>query len=435
MEKKSYHNDHLTGLAKMAEFRKVLQDKLPEYAKQNKSCAIIMLSLRRLKALNFEQGHESGDILIQTIGKRLEKLPINTKIIARFHGTNFVMMMEDINRHDAIEKIVRNILHVLNQPVTLVNEQHLPTITAGISLFPEHGADAAVLIDKAFKASFQAGQVGNGNQLVFSEGAVIHSHVSTLLENDLLIAIKNNELRLLYQLQIDATSDHVHGAEALVRWFNPRLGEISPVFFIPIAENSGFINAIGDWVLEHSCQKLSKWRMEKLVDDEFFLSINVSPLQLKEEQFHEKVISIIKKYNLPPKAIQIELTETSLMENVQASIKQLKILRDAGIKIAVDDFGTGYSSLTYLSNLPVSIVKLDRSFVSSINDAATQMVIKSVIDLAHQLNLEVTAEGVETDSQLQLLKKFNCDLLQGFYFSMPVNEQNFLEKIKTFREK
>lgn len=434
MADKEFKKDTLTGLPERAELEYLLQEKIQEAKKNHTVLTVVLFSLHRIKALNSKSGHEKGDLLIRLIAKRLENLPIECVILSRFYGTNFVLVFDAVESKSAIEKTINNVLHVISQPLTLVEDQHIPNITAGVSLYPDNGVDAHVLIDKAFRASFIAYQPGYSKQLVFSEENGKKSKVSMILESDLLDALKNNELKLLYQPQLLAKDNSIEGAEALIRWFNPRLGEVSPVFFIPIAENTGLINLIGEWVIDKACERLSQWRKDKSVSEDFFLSVNVSPVQLQNDQLCEYILNVLKKYDLPSSALQIELTETALMQNVKLSIQQLEVLKRKGVVISVDDFGTGYSSLTQLSTLPIGIVKLDQSFVASIHEPATQMIVKSIIDLAHQLNFIVVAEGVENKSQIAILNKFNCDRLQGFYFSTPLDEPKFLERFKLWNK-
>lgn len=434
MTDKQFKKDMLTGLSERAELEHLLQERIQAAEKNHTMLSVVLFSLHRIKTLNSKSGHEKGDLLIRLIAKRLENLPIESVILSRFYGTNFVLVLEGVDSKSAIEKTVNNILHVISQPLTLVEEQHIPNITAGVSLYPDNGVDAHVLIDKAFRASFIAYQPGYSKQLVFSEENGRRSKVSMILESDLLDALKNNELKLLYQPQIMAKDNSIEGAEALIRWFNPRLGEVSPVFFIPIAENSGLINLIGEWVIDKACERLSQWRKSGGVGDDFFLSINVSPIQLQNEKLYDFIINTLRKYQLPASSIQVELTETALMQNVKLGIHQLEMLKRSGVIISVDDFGTGYSSLTQLSTLPISIVKLDQSFVASIHEPATQMIVKSIIDLAHQLDFVVVAEGVENKSQIVALNKFGCDRLQGFYFSTPLDEGKFLERFKLWKK-
>jgi len=429
VNKKQQKNDSTLKLLSQTALVKRLAALLENAQQEHKLIAVVMISLHHLKTINSEFGHKSGDELIEAVGKRLTNLPIKYDVVAKLYGTNFILVLEDLENKSQVEEVVSKIIHVLHQPIVISNQQHIPSATAGISLYPDNAVTAEKLIDKAFQAAHMAHLSGMQPYVFYAYEISSSSQANRILENDLLLALQQKEFRLLFQPQINTKTNEIEGVEALVRWFNSRLGEISPVFFVPIAENSGLINVIGEWVIDKACSRIESWLKQGVIDDNFFISINVSPVQLENNQLCDYILSVLSKYDVPSKMIQIELTETGLMQNLKSSIKQLEMMRESGIKIAVDDFGTGYSSLTHLSNLPVDIVKLDRSFISSINDPTTQMVVKSVIDLAHQLELQVTAEGVETEEQLKILNEFNCDLIQGFYYSMPLNEEQILRKI------
>lgn len=430
MDNNPYKKNGQSGLVNYETLINKLNNAIELAHQQHKLVAVIMVSLHQLKKINVEFGHKCGDELVEMVGERLLSLPIECKAIANFHGTNFILIIEGIETKSDVEKIVSKILHVLHQPVLISDQQHIPSITAGISLYPDNALLAEELIDKAFQAGHRAHLNGSEKHVFYAKRLSSGSQLNRILENDLLLALKNEEFRLLFQPQINTKTNKIEGVEALARWFNLRLGEISPVFFIPIAENTGLINLIGEWVIERACNRISYWKKEGVVSSDFFVSVNVSPIQLESNTLCDFILNALDRYKIPHDQFQVELTETGLMQNIKSSIKQLTFLKKNDVKIAVDDFGTGYSSLTHLSNLPVDIIKLDKSFVASINEPMTQMVVKSIIDLAHQLNLSVTAEGVETEEQLNILKEFDCDFIQGFYFSIPINEEKLLKKLK-----
>ena len=427
--------DALTNLPN----RRLLLDRINHAltsSERNKThCALLFIDLDRFKALNDTFGHDQGDILLQHVANRLNECVRESDTVARLGGDEFVVLLEHLNGEAnaaaAQAKVVgEKILSSLNMVYQLSEHEYYCSCSIGISLISEHEDTADELLKRADIAMYQAKLAGR-NMLQFfdpeMQAAVLERG---LLEADIRKGIENNEFTLYYQPQVIENGSRIYGAEVLVRWQHPKRGFVSPINFIPVAEETGLILPLGWWVLESACVQLTRWEQQTSFAG-LSLSVNVSAHQFKSPDFVERVHQILAKTGANPRLLKLELTESAFADNPEDLIAKMSMLRMVGIKFSLDDFGTGYSSLSYLKKLPLDQLKIDQSFVKDvlvdIDDAA---IVSVIIMLAHTLELDVIAEGVETEEQLQFLQSRGCKNYQGYFFGKPV-PVNMLEQMVT----
>lgn len=422
-------HDTLTGLPNRA----LLNDHLRamvEKADPDSTIALLFIDLDRFKAVNDTMGHEKGDQLLRQVSQRLQRTLRPGDIVARLGGDEFVVAAKCAQGAHAAEKIAEKILSMLVAPFDLAGQEVYVGASIGISLFPEDGETKELLFQNADTAMYEAKAAGrNGFRFFKAEMSVEAKHRVTL-ESALRHALDRNEFEMYYQPRINLATGHVEGTEALIRWNHPQLGRVPPLQFIPIAEESGFIEDIGRWVLEQSCRQ-TKELMDRAGRD-LRVSVNLSARQLKCPDLLEQVIVALERSGLPPALLELELTESALIDDMDVSAGVLKSLKALGISLAVDDFGTGYSGLSYLRKFPIDILKLDRSFVTQEDEGiSNSRFIRAFVDMAHALHLSVVAEGVETAEILQLLQDAKCDEAQGYYFAKPMPYGELENYLKT----
>ncbi|MEO5924246.1 MAG: EAL domain-containing protein [Bryobacteraceae bacterium] len=402
--------------------RRLLQDRLErtlmDAERAGGVAAVLMIDLDWFKQVNDQFGHRAGDAVLRTVGQRLAHSIRQGDTVARVGGDEFTVVMSSVADAEEAERGARRILEKLLEPISLGDRDAQIAASIGISMYPEDGQDAATLIRHADLALYQVKSRGrHGVQLYGPQiGSVLRRRMS--METSLSLALQHHELQLHYQPQADMSRNLV-GMEALIRWRNPEFGDVSPAEFIPVAEGSSLIVPIGTWALNEACRQGVTWQNAGYQPVK--MAVNVSARQLSEDNFVDIVRAALTESGLHPGLLELELTETTLMEHVEESLKRLRQIRDLGVSITIDDFGTGYSSLSYLQKLPVSSVKIDLSFVRDIAGATTTIpVIQAIIDLAHGMGLKVVAEGVETEHQLQTLRGLGCDHIQGYLLSRPL---------------
>ncbi|WP_434513859.1 EAL domain-containing protein [Dechloromonas sp. ARDL1] len=412
--------DALTGLPNRLALLIRLAQILPDARRHQWKVAMMFLDLDRFKIINDTLGHQVGDELLREVACRLSRLVRETDFVARIGGDEFVIILPAINSPADAASIASKVTAALSSPIeTDAHELHTsPSI--GISIFPDDGADADIILKNADTAMYHAKAAGRNNYQFFA-AEMNHSAAERLhIERKLRHAIARNELNLDYQPQFNATDRAPIGVEALVRWHHPTEGLISPARFIPVAEETGLINDIGDWVLNTACREMARWINAGLRP--MRVAVNVSARQLRRRDFCETVANALTTSQLPPELLELEITESSVMENPQEATLILERLGRMGVTLAIDDFGTGYSSLAYLKLFPIDHLKIDRSFVSDIeHDLNDRAIAFGTIALAHSLGLKVIAEGVETEDQLDLLRANGCDEVQGYLLSRPLN--------------
>jgi diguanylate cyclase (GGDEF)-like protein len=411
-------HDDLTGLPNRTAFSERLNRSVVRARKGHIPCAILLLDLDYFQNVNDTLGHELGDLLLIAVARRIRAGLPEAAFIARFSGDEFVILLEDATDERA-KQVGQTVLHVMAREFDIGNDRLGISASLGIVTYPTDGESASVLMRYADLALHRAKSAGRNCFVVFSRDLSEEIQRRVLLEARLKHALERKELALHYQPKQEIMSGRVVGWEALLRWQSPELGAISPEEFIPVAEQSGLILPIGDWVLREACRQLRAWQSQGLAAGT--MAVNLSTRQFRQTDLAEEISAALKDTGLAPGDLELELTESSIMDNLAAAASVLTELEQLGIRIAVDDFGTGYSSLSYLKSFPIHCLKIDRSFISDIpgddNDAA---IVRTIIALADNLGLTVVAEGVETDAQLAYLRANRCDQVQGFLFSRPL---------------
>jgi diguanylate cyclase (GGDEF)-like protein/PAS domain S-box-containing protein len=415
--------DALTGLPN----RTLLQDRLSKALaaarRRGDIAAVLFLDLDRFKIINDSLGHSFGDLLLIEVAARLKKEMREQDTVARVGGDEFIIVLTSLTSMAELDSIAARIVESVSSEFLIKGRPLGITCSLGISVFPEHGQDGETLIRNADSAMYCAKEKGSNTLCFFTDEMNTRVMERLTLENSLRCAIDRGELFLLCQPQVNIASGEITGLEALVRWQHPVLGLVMPEKFINIAENSGLITAIGDWVLKTVCSQIRKWQVEGLRVAP--VAVNVSAVQFRQERFSERIKQVLRETGLDPQYLELELTESLLLSNADVMFGVLKNLNDMGLKLVIDDFGTGYSSLSYLRQFPVTKLKIDRSFIRDVavnpDDAA---ITTAIINMAKGLSLKVIAEGVEDEAQLSFLREHDCDEYQGYYFSRPLNVQD-----------
>ena len=414
------HYDHLTSLPNRSKLKLLLEDELMRAEAEKYTSALLFIDLDRFKRINEMFGHDIGDELLIQIAERIIKTIGPTNIAARLSGDEFVVFLKMANEQKA-QLVAEKLIKSISKKLTVQHVEATITPSIGISLFPKDAEDVESLIITAESAMHFAKSEGKNTFRFFDEKLQKSLVEKLLLETGLSDALEKNQFSLHYQPKVHSVTGEIVGAEALLRWYNPMLGNVSPMDFIPIAEETNDIIPIGEWVLNESLKQLKKWQDNGL--SEFILSINVSVKQLTGSDFIKTLQQTLQQYNVDPSTVQIEITESAMM-NIEETLKIMENMKKIGVSIAIDDFGTGYSSLKYLRHLPIDVLKIDQSFVRELSDV-NKSIIKTVINLAQNMNLNVIAEGVETMEHVSFLKEQHCTEMQGYYFSKPLPIEQF----------
>lgn len=423
IEQLAYY-DPLTNLPNRRMFQDRLGQSLARSEREGLQTAVLFLDLDRFKEVNDAFGHEFGDKLLQAVAKRLEKWMRKADTVARLGGDEFVILLSDIEDHKNVAYTAGRILESFASPFDLEGRQIYSSTSIGIAFYPTDGENVDELLKNADAAMYHAKSKGRQTYCFFSEKLNLKIRERISLETDLRHALENGELVLHYQPQIGLNSDSMIGVEALVRWQCPKRGLLDPDHFVGVAEETGLIYRMGEWVLRTACAQLKEWQETgRLVAK---VAVNISGYQFKRPDFMELIDNILRETGLEPGSLELELTESVIMDKTPKTISRLNKLKAKGIYLSIDDFGTGYSSLSYLKHFPIDRIKIDRIFVRGVltnrDDAG---IVDAIIAMAHSLNLKVLAEGVETKEQLNYLKMRNCDEAQGYYFSKPLKAEVF----------
>ncbi|UOY91330.1 EAL domain-containing protein [Ectobacillus sp. JY-23] len=415
MEMLAYY-DSLTGLPNRYKFRKYLGELLRDH--KTEGFVIMFLDLDRFKIINDTKGHTVGDKLLQGVADRLHTSITSNGIVSRQGGDEFIVLLEHANIQEA-KQVAGDILHAFANPIDVEDDQYYITPSIGISMYPQDGDNVETLIKHADTAMYAAKERGKNTYQFYTAHLMERSARKMELENDLRKALSKQELQVYYQPQIDLQTGVVTGMEALLRWSHEKYGFISPLEFIPIAEESGLIVPLGEWVLRQACQQNKKWQEEKIAC--IPVAVNLSARQMQEENFIDRMIQVLHDTELTPQFLDLEITE-SVVQDIENSTVILHKLRDLGVKLSIDDFGTGYSSLSYLKHLPIDKIKIDKSFVDDIIHHENQgAIVKTIIDMGHNLQFKVIAEGIEKEEQVEFLMKHGCTMGQGYFFSPPLH--------------
>ncbi len=421
--------DTLTGLPN----RNLLHDRLKlaiaQSAREQHLMAVLILDLDRFKRINDTLGHRAGDKLLLAVAQRLSACVRDSDTLARLGGGEFVILQTNVGHEAANSTVAQKILAILAEPVYVDGHEIYTTGSIGIAVYPMDGEDGHALLKHADLAMYQAKEQDRNNVQFFSREMNIKVLERMMLENSMRKAIEREEFFLMYQPQVDARSGQIVGMEALLRWNHPDLGVLAPDKFIYLAEESGMIIPLGEWVIREACRQNKNWQEQGFPP--LRVAVNLSGRQFSQQRLDEAVAAILMETGLEPEWLELELTESILMKNVEANIQLLRKLKEMGVSLSIDDFGTGYSSISYLKHFPISRLKIDRYFVRDIttnpDDAA---IAEIIIAMAQALKLNVTAEGVETRAQMEFLSFHNCIEMQGYLFSRPLRADDFTQLMR-----
>jgi diguanylate cyclase (GGDEF)-like protein/PAS domain S-box-containing protein len=417
------HYDILTKLPNRSHFTELLNNAILHASRTREFLGVLFLDLDRFKLLNDTCGHLAGDVLLQNVANRLQACIRETDNVSRFAGDEFVILLthfKDLERCKATsEQIVEKLLHELSLPHEIGSIQFNTSVSIGIALFPTHGTSAPELIKNADTAMYAAKEAGRNGYCLYNDDMRQQAIARSNMEFDLQIADRERQFHLAYQPFITLADGQLYGFEALLRWQHPLRGELKPDSFLAIAEDNGMINSIGQWVLQNACQQASFWRQQHH-QPPLKISVNMSARQFLQPNLVRDIQTLFTTYQLEGSALILEITESIAMQNIGESIRVMHELRELGILLSLDDFGTGYSSLAYLKKLPLSILKIDQSFVHDLGVEKDNALIKSIIDIGRNMDLVILAEGIEHPHQVELLLKYGCQLGQGYVFSPPL---------------
>jgi diguanylate cyclase (GGDEF)-like protein/PAS domain S-box-containing protein len=429
--------DSLTGLPN----RRLLTDRLHQAfassARSGRDGALLFIDLDNFKDINDTLGHDIGDLLLQQTAQRLVSCIRESDTVARMGGDEFVVMLEELSTKEIesatqAKAVAEKILAALNQSYRLASHEYHCTASVGVAIFSDHHQTREELLKRADIAMYQAKKSGRNTMRFFNPKMQDIINARTELESELRKALEKRQFQLYYQIQVD-NAQHALGAEALIRWLHPQRGLVSPLQFIPLAEETGLILPIGQWVLETACAQIKLWEQDALTRD-LVLAVNVSAEQFRQSNFVAQVKVAVQRHSINPNLLKLELTESMLADNIEDTISNMNRLKEIGIQFSLDDFGTGYSSLQYLKRLPLDQLKVDQSFVRDIaTDSSDNAIVRTIIAMAHSLDMDVIAEGVEMEEQRQLLLDSGCTHYQGYLFGKPVPIGQFEELLKQER--
>jgi diguanylate cyclase (GGDEF)-like protein/PAS domain S-box-containing protein len=423
----AYH-DALTGLPNRLLFKDRLTVALSHAQRDHSRIAVLFLDLDRFKVINDSLGHNIGDQLLQAVAARVQSCVRESDTVARLGGDEFTLMIPNLQRSEDAAPVAQKILEAVRYPFHIEGREFFITTSIGISLYPEDGTDAETLIKNADTAMYQAKEQGRDNYQLFNAYINAKALQRIALEHGLRRALFNDEMAVHYQPIFDLRAGRISGMEALLRWTHPEMGPIPPSVFIPLAESTGLMNSIGAWALRAACKQAKTWHDAGFKN--LSLAVNLSVTQLQQPDLVARVREALEETGLPPRLLELEITESSAMHSPEASVRTLYDLKKLGIRISLDDFGTGHSSLSYLKRFPIDTLKIDQSFVRDINsDPDTAAIVTAIIAMAHSLRLKVIAEGVEFSEQAAFLKRYGCDQMQGYLIKPPVPAREFFELI------
>lgn len=421
--------NHLTNLPNHLLLQERLSQHLAQKNTRSRKIPILSIGLEQLNRINDTLGPKSGDLLLQAVAERLQKRVGEQDTVAHLGAAQFAILLTQTNHRSEVVQIVEDLLEVFSSPFLVGTHDIFLTAKIGIAFFGRDGRDLDTLIKHASTAREDAKKPGNQPYQFYIASIGSKSQEALLLELELHQALERQEFQVYYQPKVNLQTGEIKGAEALVRWIHPVRGAISPAEFIPLAEKTGFIIPLGEWILRTACTQTLAWQTAGF--SPIRIAVNISGHQLNQPNLSRKVINILQETGLDPIYLELELTESALMQNPEAAIATLTELKSLGIQISIDDFGTGYSSLSYLRQFPFDILKIDRSFICQLtSDDKNAAITTAILQMARSLNLKVVAEGVETQSQLAFLQQHQCDEIQGYWFSPPLSAELF-EKLLT----
>lgn len=423
-------HDELTQLPNRALLRDRLHHALMDCQRNRRTGALLMIDLDHFKMINDTHGHPVGDMLLCKVAERLQQCLKSTDTLARYSGDEFVVLLENIRNVSEAANVSERLLNVIsNPPYDIYGNEIRIRASVGITIFPDDDMRADELMKNMDLALYAAKETGRNSSQFYCRDMHQKLRRQHQIAEHLREAIEHNELSLHYQPQFELVNKTIIGAEALLRWPTFEDGKLSPQIFVPVAENSGLMPAMGLWVLDNAISQAARLKAKGKLSR---IAINLSAIQLYQNDLIEKLSEILQRNQADPECIELEITESAVMRNLDVAMATMKSLRDNGFHLALDDFGTGYSSLSYLKQFPVNAIKIDHSFIQNMeSDAKDAAIVRSVIDLGHSLDLSVIAEGVETEAQLNLLQTQGCDAIQGFYYSKPLHALEFNELLNS----
>jgi diguanylate cyclase (GGDEF)-like protein len=412
-------HDDLTRLPNRVMFNQLFERSIKLARRDGNKCAVLFIDLDRFKVINDSLGHSAGDTLLIEVAKRLRNCVRESDVVARLGGDEFVVMLDQISDRDEVAAVARKILAALLLPIILAGHECRTTGSVGIAVFPENGSDSLTLTKNADIAMYLAKEEGKNDFRFFSSEIKSQSIERLMLESDLRHALELDQLTLHYQPKLDVRTGRITGLEALLRWAHPELGDLPPAQFISLAEETGLIIPIGHWVLKTACAQNMAWQRDGLPS--ISMAVNLSPRQFLDENLLRDIDEVLISTGMPAHLLQLEITESMVMQNVDRAVKLLDQIQSRGVRLAIDDFGTGYSSMSLMKQFPIDTIKIDRSFVRDLeNSSEDRAIAKAIISMGKALGLTVVAEGVETVEQDAFLRGHECDELQGYLFSRPI---------------
>lgn len=418
------HHDHLTGLPNRILLKDRVEQAIAHAQRNHSKTALLFLDLDGFKRINDSLGHSVGDEVLQSVSSRLRECLRKTDTVSRQGGDEFILILSDITDTKAvIVPIVKKLLQEFQKPFCVDNHILSTSVSIGIALCPDDGETFESLLQKADTAMYKAKELGRNTYCFYTDRMNADMTEQLQLQSDLFRAVENNELVLHYQPQIDLKQNRITGVEALIRWHHPYLGILPPMKFIPMAESSGLIVSIGQWVIEEACRQAFDWHRRGLG---IGVAVNISPIQFKRGDLESVVREALAASGLPPENLELELTESVMMHDTENTLQTVCRLKEIGVQLSIDDFGTGYSSLAYLKRFAVDKLKIDQSFVRDIcNDYEDAIIVKTIIQMAKSLNLKTIAEGVENEEVLNVIEGYGCDAVQGYHFAKPMEAGEF----------
>jgi diguanylate cyclase len=422
-------HDVLTGLPNRLLLDDRISQAIAQASRHSHEFAILVIDLDRFKLINDSLGHQAGDDLLREVAQRLRTTVREIDTIARLGSDEFVILLDGpASKAEALE-VGRRVIQAIEPPMRLLGIDVHITPSVGVTLYPGDGASADMLLAHADAAMYSAKERGRNNVQCYAEGMNTITQGRVQFESELHEALRFGQFELHYQPKVETSSGRINSAEALIRWRHPQRGLVPPAEFIPIAEDCGLIDAIGEWVLFEACRQAREWQSDGLRP--LRVAVNVAPSQFRLTDLAEQIRRALEVSGLAPELLEIELTETAVMSDAEESIQRLEAISRMGVLVSIDDFGTGYSSMSYLRRFPIDKLKIDRCFIEHVTQRAEDAsIVRAIISLAHGLHLKVIAEGVETAEQLRLLVDLGCDQYQGFYFSAALTSSQFVDLVK-----